>query len=265
MTMPQEYSDPVAKLLTYGAHDIKHMGQRWPDYLELGFTKEHIPDLIRMLTDPDLNGANPDDVKVWGPLHAWRSLGQLGADEAAEPLASLFDELGDDDWLSSELPKVFAMIGPTTIPALASALENDGIKNRNHIAILECFDEIAQQHPDCREDCVGVLTRVLEKFAKNDPALNGFLILGLVDLGALEAIDLIRRAYTMECVDLSILGDIEDVEIEMGIRDRRATPPPRINHLTGLPQVGTLRHVKVGRNDPCPCGSGKKFKKCCLH
>ena len=22
---------------------------------------------------------------------------------------------------------------------------------------------------------------------------------------------------------------------------------------------------KVKRNDPCPCGSGKKFKKCCLH
>lgn len=21
---------------------------------------------------------------------------------------------------------------------------------------------------------------------------------------------------------------------------------------------------KVGRNDPCPCGSGIKFKKCCL-
>ncbi|MCV5928645.1 SEC-C metal-binding domain-containing protein, partial [Escherichia coli] len=20
-----------------------------------------------------------------------------------------------------------------------------------------------------------------------------------------------------------------------------------------------------GRNDPCQCGSGKKFKKCCLH
>ena len=22
--------------------------------------------------------------------------------------------------------------------------------------------------------------------------------------------------------------------------------------------------LKVGRNDPCPCGSGKKYKKCCL-
>lgn len=23
-------------------------------------------------------------------------------------------------------------------------------------------------------------------------------------------------------------------------------------------------NVKIGRNTPCPCGSGKKFKKCCL-
>jgi uncharacterized protein YecA (UPF0149 family) len=22
---------------------------------------------------------------------------------------------------------------------------------------------------------------------------------------------------------------------------------------------------RVGRNEPCPCGSGKKFKKCCLN
>ena len=28
----------------------------------------------------------------------------------------------------------------------------------------------------------------------------------------------------------------------------------------------TVRHTveAVGRNDPCPCGSGKKFKKCCM-
>jgi SEC-C motif-containing protein len=31
------------------------------------------------------------------------------------------------------------------------------------------------------------------------------------------------------------------------------------------PKPQTLRHEqpKVGRNDPCPCGSGKKYKKCC--
>ena len=24
-----------------------------------------------------------------------------------------------------------------------------------------------------------------------------------------------------------------------------------------------LKSDKVGRNDPCPCGSGKKYKECC--
>ena len=32
-----------------------------------------------------------------------------------------------------------------------------------------------------------------------------------------------------------------------------------------LPKVETVVHdgPKIGRNDPCPCGSGKKYKKCC--
>ena len=28
--------------------------------------------------------------------------------------------------------------------------------------------------------------------------------------------------------------------------------------------AGLRRGPKIGRNDPCPCGSGKKYKKCCL-
>jgi preprotein translocase subunit SecA len=30
------------------------------------------------------------------------------------------------------------------------------------------------------------------------------------------------------------------------------------------PKIETVRREtpKVGRNDPCPCGSGKKYKKC---
>ena len=26
-----------------------------------------------------------------------------------------------------------------------------------------------------------------------------------------------------------------------------------------------MHMLKIGRNDPCPCGSGRKYKKCCLH
>lgn len=33
------------------------------------------------------------------------------------------------------------------------------------------------------------------------------------------------------------------------------------------PSSAPIRRTEpsVGRNDPCPCGSGKKYKKCCLH
>ena len=30
------------------------------------------------------------------------------------------------------------------------------------------------------------------------------------------------------------------------------------------PQIHYARGNKIGRNDQCPCGSGKKYKKCCL-
>ncbi|NNF97858.1 MAG: hypothetical protein HKM93_00625 [Desulfobacteraceae bacterium] len=29
------------------------------------------------------------------------------------------------------------------------------------------------------------------------------------------------------------------------------------------PQKTMIAEKKVGRNEPCPCGSGKKYKKCC--
>ncbi len=33
---------------------------------------------------------------------------------------------------------------------------------------------------------------------------------------------------------------------------------------TSGPPVTVRRQTpKIGRNDPCPCGSGKKYKKCC--
>jgi Protein of unknown function (DUF1186)/SEC-C motif len=39
------------------------------------------------------------------------------------------------------------------------------------------------------------------------------------------------------------------------------------NDFRVAPWTETFTHstTPVGRNDPCPCGSGKKFKKCCLH
>lgn len=35
-------------------------------------------------------------------------------------------------------------------------------------------------------------------------------------------------------------------------------------HRARLVAEGRRARTKVGRNEPCPCGSGKKYKKCCL-
>jgi len=34
-----------------------------------------------------------------------------------------------------------------------------------------------------------------------------------------------------------------------------------LEKLLNPPQV--VKSEKIGRNDPCPCGSGRKYKKCC--
>lgn len=31
----------------------------------------------------------------------------------------------------------------------------------------------------------------------------------------------------------------------------------------GIQDTYVREEPKIGRNDPCPCGSGKKYKKCC--
>jgi hypothetical protein len=197
------------------------------------------------------------------------------------PLVLLFEQLKDDDWLPEELPTVLSMIGPGAIPTLERFLADDGIEEIGRISVPACLVRMARDHPDERDTCVGVLVKQLEKFETNGPALNGFLIIGLIDLGATQAIGLIRQAFSENQVDLSILGDVEDAEIEMGLRINRSTPRPRLDLLGHPLDVDSfagdavcddairkfpVQHaVKVGRNEPCPCGSGKKFKKCCLH
>jgi len=42
----------------------------------------------------------------------------------------------------------------------------------------------------------------------------------------------------------------------------RAQQPPRVGGDDATPRTVRRDEPKVGRNDPCPCGSGKKYKKC---
>ena len=136
-------------------------------------------------------------------------------------------------------------------------------------------------------ECVGVLTEMLERHAETDPTANGFIIDALLHPEGAESIDAMRAAFDADSVDISIAGDKEDVEIELGLRKKRDTPKPRYQPLLemlmarskvqwrtppaeqrdwGTPSLKVYpprEGPKIGRNDSCPCGSGVKYKRCC--
>jgi hypothetical protein len=68
--------------------------------------------------------------------------------------------------------------------------------------------------------------------------------------------------------DLGLL--VEKMKAKLAQEQRAlpgATRPSRLAQRPGTGQQGRFRlpeKTRVGRNDPCPCGSGKKFKTCCM-
>ncbi len=265
------YSPPVSSLLALGRPE---KDDNWAPYLNLGFTEEHIRELIRLLTDKDLYGHyDPNNNAFWGPYHAWRVLAQLQAVEAIETLIGQLYRIEQDenDWILSEFPDVFEMIGPASVSPLAAYLANTQHDQFARICAANSLAKIGMRYPQAHQDCIAALEKQLRQYRDNDLDFNGFMVSYLIDLQAKVSLPIIQDAYRDEYVNLFIVGDLEDVEIELGVRAERTEPrPPGLLSLMAqelsLPQPTIRRDKeKLGRNAPCPCGSGKKYKKCCLN
>jgi hypothetical protein len=61
------------------------------------------------------------------------------------------------------------------------------------------------------------------------------------------------------------LDDLDQVISDCMSRIIVSLEETRAGHAQSLSEEAIKPLSKIGRNDPCPCGSGKKFKKCCLH
>jgi len=84
-------------------------------------------------------------------------------------------------------------------------------------------------------------------------------------LGTDEGIEILRKAGDADRWMAAVEPAL--VEIHAFWKERRGSQPAGLVgnsfHL-GQPRAPVTRMMpKVGRNDPCPCGSGKKYKKCC--
>ena len=124
------------------------------------------------------------------------------------------------------------------------------------------------KNPD--EEVRGTLKEVAAKYGQDDMTMVGFLD------GINDSLKVANPIETMtEDTEINLVFDKELLYKNM--IDAKA------DWLYGLPQwddifdeetkkrlyreqkqSGTIRkEKKIGRNDPCPCGSGKKYKKCC--
>ena len=125
-----------------------------------------------------------------------------------------------------------------------------------------------------------------------------FTVADLIDIQADELLPKIRTLYERELIYDGVVGDMKAIEADIknprrrdkkralkkSIYDRYQNamtwhgyemkyneayrkqhtykPSPSVSY--SAPKPIERNSEKVGRNAPCPCGSGKKYKKCCL-
>ena len=73
--------------------------------------------------------------------------------------------------------------------------------------------------------------------------------------------DIVHRIFKMRPDDFSV-ASIHEIEKQ---KEKEMASLQVGGDISGPSDAATIRRAapKVGRNDPCPCGSGKKYKKCC--
>jgi preprotein translocase subunit SecA len=81
--------------------------------------------------------------------------------------------------------------------------------------------------------------------------------------------------YRLESFDMfeQMINEIKDetvrhcltvrIKREEQLKREQVATPLMASHGEEEVKKTVKKGAKVGRNDPCPCGSGKKYKKCC--
>ncbi len=243
------------------------------DYSQFKFQQEDIEELIALATD-----TNSEDLD-YAPFHAMHALSQMQAVESIEPiLQRVFMQGSEHYFLNDTMPSFLSNMRDGAIDTIERHLY---VKHENKLFLFDCITEIVKKHPDAKDEFANILIEYINS-TDDDETHIGFAISAMTKCDGDKHIDFIREVFKTKKVDVGVVGDTEDVEIILGFRERRATnrkkselqkklgklleSPENFDRLFGSAS-NTLQYIKpnIKRNDPCPCGSGKKYKKCCLN
>ena len=256
-------------------------GEHVPDGLRdriLGAGAAAVPGLIDILADHDLLPCDAPG-EGWAPIHAAEHLIELRAEEAIEPMLDLLAELDSMETLHSILLEGLRSFSELALePALRSYQRTDDREYQSTLALIlselavsdpRVFDVLVEQlerDPDLIAGALAEygdpaalphLARALDQARIGDSG-NPFGNQHIIELGA--AVEEFGGSLTAS----------QRAKHELVIAERRRFRS-QIDEALDARDAGptgssarTPKKRKVGRNDPCPCGSGKKHKMCCL-
>jgi len=269
--LKKEYSKKIQPLIELGFKGLSY-GEDRLDYSQFNFQQEDVEELIALAIDTNEELSN-------APFHAMHILSQMQIVDSIEPiLQRVFTQGAENYFLNDSMPSFLSNMRDGAIDAIKRHLYE------NHEEKLFLFDSIAEvvkTHPDAKDEFANILIEYINTTDDSDTHI-GFAISAMIKCNGAKHIDFIREVFKTKKVDVGVVGDIEDVEIDLGFRSRRETKrkkselQKRLSGLFDSPQkldavfnssANSVQYSKpkVSRNDPCPCGSGKKYKKCCLN
>jgi hypothetical protein len=242
------------------------------------------PSLVKLVREDkfwDWNGPGSG----WAPFHAINLLSAKRSIEGLKAMEEVLRARPDDlgDFLTEDMASILANfdeIGLETIRGLASD-KNLDIFVRN--AAIRALNVIAHRHPELRAPTIDLYLRLMgeERDNKAFLDLNALEFAQLKDPAIYEEIKSLYEQGVVkgESCDFKYIKEVYAMpDAEMDYHQDEKNPmdhfqPKNLEHLgkvnrewaesdLGEP-VLEVRTSKIGRNDPCPCGSGKKYKKCC--
>ncbi|MBP3322886.1 MAG: SEC-C domain-containing protein [Clostridia bacterium] len=116
----------------------------------------------------------------------------------------------------------------------------------------------------------GKIAELSEKFGVDEVLMTGFLdgtndsLLNPMDLEALDEETVITLKYDLEKLYYNMVAAKAEWLYTLPEWNRHLTAEKQKELYRAQKMSKTVvKGEKIGRNDPCPCGSGKKYKKCC--
>ncbi len=243
------------------------------------------------------DGDNFDEEKLTFAIHAFYLLGELHAQESLPTLLETLSQ-GEDflefwygDHLTGNLWEPLYYIADQQLGVLNDFVLSPNIYTYARTEVTCCVAQIGLHQPDKREEVIdwfrNVFSHLSEASLKDEIIDSDFIGLAIYDALELRSPELlpeIKRLFDLEYVSKGICGNFNEVEQDMLKPAETYFKRDLLNIFDRYKQITTTWYgytnndevsgygkepiralERIGRNDPCPCGSGKKYKKCCLN